>query len=107
MRGEWNSPHGAAVLDITMAESKNPSTIHVRFDFPADLAGWKVVGWRVGTLEELKIARPLIWELCRATNDAAQLAIHRAYWQATTSVDWDGNPQATPSPGDAQTPAAA
>lgn len=92
IRGTWVRSYGSMELALKMAESRAPSTVSVRFDDPAELKGWRLSGWRVGTMEELKIARPTIYELCQLTNDAAALALHYAYWRATTVMDWDGGP---------------
>ena len=67
---------------VNMAESTVPSTVHVSFTHPADLRGFHVSG----TMEELNIARPLIWELCKITSDEAQLEKHRAYSRGTTGT---------------------
>jgi len=88
----WKHRGFRTELSLRMAQSDQPATVHVTFDQPADLAGWRLNGWRVGTMEELKIARPAIWELCQLTGGAAQLAIHAGYWLATSTVPWDGRP---------------
>ena len=92
MLGKWAIADHRIVLKVKMAESRVTSTVHVTFAHPADLKGFRVIGWRSGTMEELKITRPLLWELCKITGDEAQLEKHRSYWRDTTPMDWDGRP---------------
>jgi hypothetical protein len=93
MLGEWIiNEYDQVNLTVKMALSKEVATVYVTFENPAELKGFRLVGWRVGTMEELKIARSLLWELCKLTNDEAQLTKHREYWRDTTTFDWDGNP---------------
>ena len=100
MLGKWMVADHRIVLKLKMAESRLPSTVYVTFAHPADLSGFHVIGWRSGTMEELKIARPVIWELCKITGDEAQIEKHRAYWRDTTPMDWDGRPgPEVPPPG--------
>lgn len=95
LHARWIRIRDEPAVRVKPMHSAAAATVTIRFESPADLRGWRVVCWRHGTMEELTVARPTIWQLCYLTKDASTLEHYRAFWRATSSSDWDGNPGVT------------